>query len=418
MKVPKAIFLSSLASLLFGYSSGCDIYRTFDYDPHGLVSDNLDPFNVAADGTTVCTTTCKGGLVSSLYLKYGGFADEFNFDGYDYDHVGCDMSVTIKSSKEESHLGWRLVVGGSYSDLEITCSCTAPGTGGGSIDDNPPKCFSESATVETRDRGTVAMKDLEVGDYVFVGEDARPKYERVYSFGHFHQDLVDNFLKIYTDASPKPLPLEVTGNHMVFAKQSNGKYEAVRADEVKIGDILKFALPGSKASEAKVTKIGEVSKKGMYMPLTPSGSLVVNGLLASSYVSIREEAPSVVDSLWLFGMTEHNLLHWWLAPHRLMCLGINSKLCGNKKAGGNRNEEGIVNWLVFGKGLAEWANGLVSLIRVILLGVAILMLGVIVLLENVFGPALVPPVFAIVGADLLWKNRQDIKFKFPAKKHV
>ena len=71
-----------------------------------------------------------------------------------------------------------------------------------------------------------------------------------------------------------------------------------------------------------------------------------------------EHAPSVIAKyLTIFGVTEDTLLHWWLAPYRMVCLGISTKLCHNDYL---YNEEGIAYWLVIGKHIAatgkEWGS--------------------------------------------------------------
>ena len=43
-------------------------------------------------------------------------------------------------------------------------------------------CFSEVSTVQVQNKGPVAMKDLQVGDYVLT---ANNEYQPVYAFGHW-----------------------------------------------------------------------------------------------------------------------------------------------------------------------------------------------------------------------------------------
>lgn len=78
--------------------------------------------------------------------------------------------------------------------------------------------------------------------------------------------------------------------------------------------------------------------------------MLVNNLQVSSYVSIYEEAPRVIQKYSTI-FSENQLLHWWLAPYRMVCLGVSSNLCT-----GQHNEEGIAWWLVFGRSLARMAD--------------------------------------------------------------
>ena len=70
----------------------------------------------------------------------------------------------------------------------------------------------------------------------------------------------------------------------------------------------------SRASKLiQVTKVDKIARNGAYMPLTKDGTIVVNDILASTYVSIMDDAPIVVSEyqkVW----SEDQLLHWWLAP--------------------------------------------------------------------------------------------------------
>ena len=84
------------------------------------------------------------------------------------------------------------------------------------------------------------------------------------------------------------------------------------------------------------------------MPLTKSGTIVVNGIKASTYVSIFDDAPSIVHLFGsVFRLSEQRLLHWWLSPYRLVCMTLSSDFCKD-----DYNEEGIANWLVIGRHIA------------------------------------------------------------------
>ena len=71
------------------------------------------------------------------------------------------------------------------------------------------KCFSEKATVQVLEKGTIQMKDLAVGDKILTGSG---KYTDVYAFGHYEPNKTTNFLQIYTQQHKAPL--EITGDHL------------------------------------------------------------------------------------------------------------------------------------------------------------------------------------------------------------
>lgn len=391
-----ASFLALVAFL--GRSDGCYISREFGSGTT-LNTQNVDDFRVAAGATSTCTVSCNSGSVSFLYMKYGETASSSNNDGSANDSDGCGMAATIDSPTEQIRLGWTIEAQ-TYDNLKIVCSCSKP-----AILDGGGMCFSSRATVLTRSRGVVAMEDLQVGDSVFVGKsttgsDGRPakaKYETVYGFGHYHETKEQEFLQVHTDSTPRSSPLELTGNHMVHIA---GKHQPARADAVRVGDLLVHEHPNNVggtadvSSATRVTKIGSVTRRGLYMPLTPSGVLVVNGLRASSYVSLKEETPAVVrTAATAFGLTEENILHWWLSPHRMLCLGVSSNFCGSKNNPSNfdSNEEGILNWLYLGKSVAEYADQQNGFVQVFFIGLPLVVIfGGMVLWEGMVGPSLAP----------------------------
>ena len=126
-----------------------------------------------------------------------------------------------------------------------------------------PSCFSSVTTVNVLNEGEVAMKDLKVGDKVLVKDG---KYEAVYAFDHLSTTEEAEFLQFHTSGTDKH-PLEMTPTHMVYLQDDPNP---VTADSVKVGDVFQ-------GKNGEVKKIKTVTKEGVYTPLTPSGSVVVDG---------------------------------------------------------------------------------------------------------------------------------------------
>ena len=215
------------------------------------------------------------------------------------------------------------------------------------------------------------MEELELGDSVYVGDvGSKPRYEKIYGFGHFHETREEEFLRLFTTSPGSgSQPLELTKNHLVVVVKENGVQELLRADAVKKGDKLVKEDPESSSSLVSVTKIMKITQCGLYMPLTPSGELIVNGIRTSSYVSIENEAPTIVRLASMVGFAEENLLHWWLAPHRLMCTRVHSRYCGWKENPERFQEDtGILTWLYFGHRIASWSDQQSSFVQVAFVG--------------------------------------------------
>lgn len=172
------------------------------------------------------------------------------------------------------------------------------------------------------------MNQLKVGD--FVQTDGNGKFERVYSFGHRAGDQVGSFLKIITEGST----LELSSAHMVFTSE----HGFVSASNLSEGDVL---VNGNGKGET-VKSIKTTTSIGVYAPFTPSGKIVVNHLLASSFVEFQGQSEffSFIPFQWL--------AHSFEFPHRIACHYLAS--CPNE----SYTAEGISTWVAAPHQATEW----------------------------------------------------------------
>jgi Hint module len=89
-------------------------------------------------------------------------------------------------------------------------------------------CFSALNTVDVKDKGNIAMSQLEIGDYVKGGNG---HYTQVYGFSHYDPNWEDEFQQIRVKentntSSPVP-PFEVTSRHLVFVERKNKQHTIV-----------------------------------------------------------------------------------------------------------------------------------------------------------------------------------------------
>mmetsp|Transcript_26182 Transcript_26182/g.48830 ORF Transcript_26182/g.48830 Transcript_26182/m.48830 type:complete len:182 (+) Transcript_26182:226-771(+) len=154
------------------------------------------------------------------------------------------------------------------------------GVGGesGTNPDSSGSCFWEGATVDVLHKGEVTMKDLNVGDHILS---SNGNYEPVYAFAHQDKTSSAKYIEIHSLGGSSPL--KVSEDHLVLV---NGHY--IPAKDIQVGSLLNDAS-GSTVTVRKV-KTG-VDAKGLYAPLTPSGTLLVNGIQASSYISLQKHLP-------------------------------------------------------------------------------------------------------------------------------
>ena len=69
---------------------------------------------------------------------------------------------------------------------------------------------------------------------------------------------------------------------------ADGGLESVFADQIEEGDKL-ISGKGSKMTEEAVVHVEPVTEKGIWVPLTMEGTLLVDGLLASCYASFSHD---------------------------------------------------------------------------------------------------------------------------------
>lgn len=114
------------------------------------------------------------------------------------------------------------------------------------------------------------MENVEIGMRVLV---AGGKYSDVYGFSHNKPDVWYKFVKISTADGE----LKLTHSHHVYT--TDGVFAAKM---LKAGDSL---ILGGTRKPSKIVRIGSSFEKGLYNPHTVSGSIVVDGFLASTYTS-------------------------------------------------------------------------------------------------------------------------------------
>lgn len=173
-----------------------------------------------------------------------------------------------------------------------------------------PICFAGHATVQIENGTTIAMRNLRVGDKIRVGRD---KFEAVYAFAKRNEDISAQYLRLIWKKSRESL--DVSATHMIW---SNGRM--IPASQVRIGD---FIWVNDRV--AFVSRIKNITHVGAYAPLTFSGRIVVNGVLASTYVSYQSTEYLVLGNTTHIEWNAHDLAHAFMTPIRL--LGLFSLFC-------------------------------------------------------------------------------------------
>lgn len=132
-------------------------------------------------------------------------------------------------------------------------------------------CFPGSAVVKLAGGGVKMMKELEVGDEVYVG---RQETSAIFMFTHKQVEAQARFVTIETEAGES---VTLTPGHYIYA---SGKL--VTAASVVVGNTLTIETG---ANSAVVKTEEKVLSEGLFNPQTLHGDIIVDNVLASTYTT-------------------------------------------------------------------------------------------------------------------------------------
>jgi desert hedgehog protein len=226
-------------------------------------------------------------------------------------------------------------------------------------------CFSGENTVDLEDGSSLKMKDLSLGDRVKTGDGT---FESVYTFAHYHHDIEAEFVQIFAKSMSNN-PLELSADHMVFL---HGKDAPAPAGSLVVGDTL---LLGDGQS-AEIVKLKQVTRHGAYAPFTASGSIVVNNVVASNYISFESGPYMTIGGMQY--VSYHWMSHLTQAPRRLYCSMVSN--CEKE----SYTEQGVAVWAVAPLHAGQWWMGLNnSIVKGILIGITLAVLLIVASMEAV-----------------------------------
>jgi len=190
----------------------------------------------------------------------------------------------------------------------------------------PACCFSSHSTVMTSQGVQKTMSDLKIGDQIRVMDPTTGKliFSPVITF--LDRKPSDNtfFHLITTESGEK---LTVTPLHLVYSYSDMelqneiideqidfSLFKAIFARDISVGDLVLVSQNTNKAGQLNPSRVSKIEKqmhKGAYSPLTETGNIVVDNILASCYASF--------DSQWV--------AHKAFSPIRLMAkIWLNDQL--------------------------------------------------------------------------------------------
>lgn len=148
------------------------------------------------------------------------------------------------------------------------------------------------------------MSHLQPGDSVLaLSESGGMIFSRVLLFLHLDAEHRSTFLILSTENGNR---LTITPNHLIFMapnlKLYYHEYYASFASQVTRGAYVLIYGRDGRVHPSKIVSVSQEERIGVYAPLTEHGNLFVNGVLASSYASIKDQ----------------RLAHWAFGPLRFL----------------------------------------------------------------------------------------------------
>ena len=145
-------------------------------------------------------------------------------------------------------------------------------------------CYPASATFVDVTGRRRQMESLLLGEEVQVITNKGVTSKPVITFIHRQPDLFQEFLQITTLRYKKIL--KITEDHLIFVEK-NGKEAAIPARDVKIGDMVYIKVGGQEMLEKDAVQgVSIVFEKGVYAPVTLSGTILVNDVNTSCYFDV------------------------------------------------------------------------------------------------------------------------------------
>jgi hypothetical protein len=155
----------------------------------------------------------------------------------------------------------------------------------------------------------------------------------------------------------------------------NASFVASIPEHVRWVVVFQTAIIKSEADDAASMEQQQqhhlVVRDGVYAPFTTSGTIMVSGVAASSYVTLHQENSSMlILGRWQLPLSIHWLCHTFQTPHRLVCFVMGTDYCRKVET---YNADGISNWAEIPYFLFRWVqqNGMnttVVMVPVVVVG--------------------------------------------------
>ena len=144
-------------------------------------------------------------------------------------------------------------------------------------------CFPASATFTDKQGRRRSMYSLKIGEEVQVLKGKGISVEPVLTYIHRQPDIMQKYLKITT--AKKEKILKITEDHLLFVKKDD-QPTTIPARDVSIGDTVFVRGDHDTMETDTVQSIRFVFEKGVYAPVTLTGTILVDDVHTSCYFDL------------------------------------------------------------------------------------------------------------------------------------
>jgi len=151
-------------------------------------------------------------------------------------------------------------------------------------------CFHGQDLVQTKEHGVITMSELSNQRDAHVltrNDDGQLEYSSVRYWLHAQPTIDMKFITLRTESGHR---LSITGDHLIYETDCRGGAgRAIFAKNVQLDRCL-YVNEEGKLSESRIVEKGQEKMTGIFSPITTTGSIVVNDVLASCYNYYENES--------------------------------------------------------------------------------------------------------------------------------
>jgi len=152
-------------------------------------------------------------------------------------------------------------------------------------------CFPEDSVLQMESGEQKMIQDLAVGDVVST----RYGFSEVFTFLDKRAEETALFNKFsFLNENDEVQSVSMTPEHLILASRDGESAKFILASDVIVGDYIYHKNAAGVTIPVVVSQKEEIEARGLYTPATLDGTVVVNGVVSSSYAIVSHEVSHMV----------------------------------------------------------------------------------------------------------------------------